>query len=341
MPSVNAPATAVVTGANGYLGTWVAKSFLDQGYHVRGTIRTAAKGEELKRLFAAYGEKYESVIVKDVLEDGAFDEAVKGAALVVHTLSPVTISSNPDDTIPPAVQGTVGILKSAKKYQDTVKRVVVTGSVGCIAPINGDPAVYDESLVNELDIQEVEQGSRDFMSIYYAAKTIAEKKAWAFVRDNDATFDLVFIHGSAFIGPPAHPLKSVKETSVSLQHLWLGAVHGRDAETVFWRGEGWIDIRDIALAHVLAAQKAEAGGERIIVSAGDFVWQDLHDVAHAIDPTLPVGDSAAEKVYIRRYNNEKMKRVLGLEPRSLEETMRDSLEFYNTIPDKLEVNATA
>lgn len=68
MPSVNAPATAVVTGVNGYLGTWVAKSFLDQGYHVRGTIRTAAKGEELKHLFAAYGENYESVIVKDVLE---------------------------------------------------------------------------------------------------------------------------------------------------------------------------------------------------------------------------------------------------------------------------------
>ena len=75
--------------------------------------------------------------------------------------------------------------------------------------------------------------------------------------------------------PPAHPIKSLEETSVSLQHLYLGVIHGRDAETVFPRGEGWIDIRDMALSHVLAAQKPDAGGERIIVSAGDWVWQDL------------------------------------------------------------------
>ena len=35
-----------------------------------------------------------------------------------------------------------------------------------------------------------------------------------------------------------------------------------------------------------------------------------------------------------RYNNGKMKRILGLEPRSLEETMRDSLAYYQTVPDK-------
>ncbi|VDB84652.1 unnamed protein product [Peniophora sp. CBMAI 1063] len=332
MPAVNAPAKVVVTGANGYLGAWVARSFLEQGYHVRATVRSAAKGDELRRLFASYGDKYEPVIVRDVLQDGAFDEAVKGTELVVHTLSPATVSNDPNDIIPPAVQGTVGILKSAKKYEDTVKRVVITGSVGCIAPTDQEPKVYDESMVNDTDVQRVEQGERNFMVIYYASKTTAEKEAWAFMRNSNPAFDLVFIHGSAFIGPPAHPLKSVKETSLSLQHLWLGAIEGRDAETVFTRGEGWIDIRDIALSHVLAAQKSEAGGERIIVSAGDFVWQDLHDVAHSIDASLPAGDPTAEKVYYRRYNNEKMKRVLGLNPRPLEETIRDSLEFYKTIP---------
>ena len=73
------------------------------------------------------------------------------------------------------MQGTVGVLKSAKKYQETVKRVVITGSVGCIASLGREPTVYDESMMNEADIQAVEQGSRDFGSIYYASKTIAEK----------------------------------------------------------------------------------------------------------------------------------------------------------------------
>jgi nucleoside-diphosphate-sugar epimerase len=39
-------------------------------------------------------------------------------------------------------------------------------------------------------------------------------------------------------------------------------------------GSCWIDVRDLGRAHVLALLKAQAGGERIIVSAGPFVWQD-------------------------------------------------------------------
>ncbi|VDC00846.1 unnamed protein product [Peniophora sp. CBMAI 1063] len=136
-------------------------------------------------------------------------------------------------------------------------------------------------------------------------------------KEDISSFDLVFLHGNSFIGPPVLPAKSTKELSSSLQHFG-----------------GWIDVRDIALAHVLAAQKPEAGGERILISAGDFVWQDLHDLAHTIDPTLPAGDPKAEKNYFMRYNNEKMKRILGLQPRSLEETMRDSLAYYKTVPDK-------
>ena len=40
-------------------------------------------------------------------------------------------------------------------------------------------------------------------------------------------------------------------------------------------GIAWVDVRDLSRAHVLAAQTAKAGGNRIIVSAGTFFWQDL------------------------------------------------------------------
>jgi hypothetical protein len=39
-------------------------------------------------------------------------------------------------------------------------------------------------------------------------------------------------------------------------------------------GGCWVDVRDLALAHVRALQKEEAGGERIIITAGAFAWQD-------------------------------------------------------------------
>jgi hypothetical protein len=40
-------------------------------------------------------------------------------------------------------------------------------------------------------------------------------------------------------------------------------------------GAAWIDVRDLGLAHQLALEKEEAGGERLIVSAGTFKWQDF------------------------------------------------------------------
>ena len=47
-----------------------------------------------------------------------------------------------------------------------------------------------------------------------------------------------------------------------------------EAELASFNGS-WVDVRDLASAHVLAAQKAEAGGERMIVSGGKFFLQDL------------------------------------------------------------------
>ncbi|VDC02783.1 unnamed protein product [Peniophora sp. CBMAI 1063] len=181
MPAVKAPAKALVTGANGYLAAWIVRHLLEQGYNVRGTVRNAEKGEALKRAFAEFEGKLEYTIVKDVLQEGAFDAAVEGVDLIVHSLSPVIISNVPDDVIPPAVKGTVGILQSAKRHQDTVKRVVVTGSVATIIQFPPVPKVWDESTVNESSIAAIEQGSTNPGIIYCASKTMAEKEAWAFI----------------------------------------------------------------------------------------------------------------------------------------------------------------
>jgi nucleoside-diphosphate-sugar epimerase len=37
----------------------------------------------------------------------------------------------------------------------------------------------------------------------------------------------------------------------------------------------WVDVRDLALAHVLALEKKEAGGERFIANSGPFTFQDV------------------------------------------------------------------
>lgn len=56
----------LVTGANGFIAVWVVKSLLDQGYSVRGTVRSASKSKHLQELFSKYGDKLEVVVVPDI-----------------------------------------------------------------------------------------------------------------------------------------------------------------------------------------------------------------------------------------------------------------------------------
>jgi hypothetical protein len=48
----------------------------------------------------------------------------------------------------------------------------------------------------------------------------------------------------------------------------------QDNATLAKEERPWIDVRDLALAHRLALEKPDAGGERIIICAGTSKWQD-------------------------------------------------------------------
>ena len=56
----------LVTGANGFIAMWVVKHLLDQGYSVRGTVRSESKAKHVREVFSKYGDKFEVVIVEDI-----------------------------------------------------------------------------------------------------------------------------------------------------------------------------------------------------------------------------------------------------------------------------------
>ena len=97
MVAISPPAKVLVTGANGYLATWVTKKYLEAGYSVRGTVRSLAKSAFLKDKFGHYGDRFELVVVEDITKDDAFEGAVKGVDAIAHTASPFHYNStNPD-----------------------------------------------------------------------------------------------------------------------------------------------------------------------------------------------------------------------------------------------------
>ena len=97
MVAIAPPAKVLVTGANGYLATWVTEKYLEAGYSVRGTVRSSSKGAFLNDKFVHYGDRFELVVVEDITKDGAFDDAVKGVDAIAHIASPFHFkSTNPN-----------------------------------------------------------------------------------------------------------------------------------------------------------------------------------------------------------------------------------------------------
>lgn len=72
----------LVTGANGYIASHIVDQVLLAGYRVRGTVRDATKAAWTTEVFTSrHGAgKYSAVVVPDMAEDGAFDDAVQGTS---------------------------------------------------------------------------------------------------------------------------------------------------------------------------------------------------------------------------------------------------------------------
>ncbi|KAH9896685.1 NAD(P)-binding protein [Cubamyces lactineus] len=336
MPTVSS-GKVLVTGANGYIAVWVVKTLLEQGYSVRGTVRSESKATHLRETFKSFGDKLEIVIVEDITKEGAFDEAVKGVDAIEHTASPFHFRAvEPDELIVPAVQGTTGILKSAQKYGTSVKRVVITSSCAAVLTPTTEPRVFSEENWNEASIQEVKEKGRDAAgpAKYRASKTLAEKAAWEFYEQNKASlpWDLVVLNPPFVFGPVIHDVDKPENLNESVRDYYFNVVKGKlDNESLANVGSSYVDVRDLALAHALALTKAEVANERIIVSAGPWKWQDFLIVAHKWDSKLPAGNTSydpSKAVHLIRYSPEKERRLLGIKFKSLEETTKDTLEDF-------------
>ncbi|KAE9390117.1 D-lactaldehyde dehydrogenase [Gymnopus androsaceus JB14] len=356
MPTVPLGSKVLVTGINGYIAAWVGKTLLEKGYSVRGTVRSEDKAVVIKQIFAEAGygeEKFETVVVEDITKDGVFDEAVKGVDAIEHTASPFHLKADdPQELINPAVNGTLSILKSALRVSGSIRRIVVTSSTAAVVNPSQlpEPKLFSEVDWNNQAIEEVKKHGREANQVtkYRASKTLAEKAAWEFYNSNKAniSWDLVTLNPPFVFGPAIHLPSTASPSALGTSLLdWYNTVAtsdmgGKSLDALANVGAGWVDVRDIALAHVLALTKDEAGGERLLISKGEFTWQDFIDAANSLPPSalpldkLPKGNPGAGKSCQHKilYDARKAERILGLgaevKYHTMEETSKDSLEDF-------------
>ncbi|KIL60764.1 hypothetical protein M378DRAFT_167742 [Amanita muscaria Koide BX008] len=249
--------------------------------------------------------------------------------------------------IEPAVNGSVGILKSAVKNSASLKRIVIVASTACIYRDTNEPLVLSENDWNDQAIHDVARLGRNasFWTKYNASKTLAEKAAWTFYRQHqeDVNWDLVVTNPSYVFGPSLNPVSSLSQINASSK-LWYEAVvdpNGYSAH-ISEPSKSWVDVRDLAQVLVKSLVCPEAGGERIIITSGSAVWQDWLDTANALSPSpipshspntdkvLPRGSLGGGKnaVHKIKYDTSKAQRLFQPVYRTMEETTRDTLADF-------------
>lgn len=322
-----------VTGIGGFLGRHVAARLLQTGYEVRGTLRSLKKAKSIEAAIrsaeGAGGGKL-SFVVADLLSDEGWDAAFSGVTDVIHAASPFPsrVPKHENDLILPAREGTLRVLRAAKNAG--VGRVVLTSS---IAAISYGPGRAPFSEADWTDVDGV------LATPYYKSKTLAERAAWDFARENG--LELVVVNPGMILGPI---LGTETGTSVGVvQSLMKGRYPAMPDFSV-----PVVDVRDAAEAHVLAMTMPEAAGERFII-AGEAL--SIKDIARVLKRDFPAYGKKLPKFVLpnwlagiaarfdpglkliigelgrdARVSNEKAKRLLGWKPRSEDEAIRASAE---------------
>lgn len=344
---IDRSAPVLVTGANGYIASWLVKYLLDDGLDVHATVRNPgddAKVGHLRRL-AESAPGTLTLYQADLLDDGAFDDAMAGCQLVFHTASPFSIFRIKDaqrELVDPAVNGTRNVLETANRV-DSVRRVVLTSSV---VSIYGDSKDLQAAPGDEFTEDDWNTTSSLTHQPYPYSKVVAEKTAWEIAEAQDR-WDLVVINPGFVLGPSL-TTSSDSSTMATFKQFVDGTMRVGAPQMEL----GVVDVRDIALAHVKAGFTPDAAGRHICVSRsmtfleiGQVLRQHFGGrypfprreipkfMAWLAAPTAGVTHKyiATNVGYPLRFDNSKARTELGMEFRPVETTVVE--HFQQLIDD--------
>lgn len=257
----------LVTGASGYLGSWIAKLLLDEGFRVRGTIRSLNDPDRVAAIRAILPGI--ELVAADLRAPAGWDEAANGVRWVFHIASPQAVPSEKDRT-GGAVQGTEYLMRAALA-SPSVEKIVLTSSEAAIA--YGFPRSKQRFTEDDWTVLDGAAGKND----YFRSKTLAERLAWNLVRDpaaNPRRVPMAVINPSFIAGPSLVPWG--RFSLDMLGNIATGRIPALPDMV-----NHVIDVRDCAAMHIALMQNPAADGHRHFAFAATGRMTDMTDAIRA------------------------------------------------------------
>ncbi len=317
-----------LTGASGHVGAGLVRELVTRGYRVRAVLRTpdnapALDGIDVER------------VAGELADVPALVRAFSGADIVFHVAALVSIMPGMARPLHDTnVDGTRNVLTACREAR--IRRLVYTSSIHAV------PAPPHGQTVDESRPYDPEQTAGD----YDRSKAEATLEVLAAARDG---LDAVVVNPTAVIGPYDFKGSLLGDVFVSFAKGKLPAyVPG---------AYDFVDVRDVAVGHVLAAEKGQRG-ESYLLSGHRATLPELMAMLEELSGrrrprlVLPVWAARATAVFGPAWyrltgrkprftpyaihtlqtntfiSNAKAQRELGFANRPLRDTLRDALQWY-------------
>ena len=236
---------ALLTGASGFIGGHLLQVLLEAGAEVRCLVRESSPRRNLENHPV-------EIALGDLRDAASLERATAGCEAVYHCAADYRFyAADSRELYDSNVEGTRNVLLAAAKAG--VGKVVYTSSVGALG-LNADDSPADET---------TPVGLEDMVGHYKRSKYLAERVAeqWA-----AKGLPVVIVNPSAPVGDG--DLKPTATGKMILDFL------NRKTPAFVDTGLNLVDVRDVALGHLLAAEKGKVG-EKYILGNQDMTLQEI------------------------------------------------------------------
>ncbi len=264
----------LVTGSTGFIGLHCIHQLIEKGYSVNGTLRSKSREEEVRSSLkkANLSDANLSLYECDLMSDDGWEKAIDGCDYVLHIASPFIngLPDHEDDLIKPALTGTQRILKlSAANPQ--IKKIIITSSFAAVGDTFNGQTVFNES--------DWSDPNNNKISAYNKSKTLAEKSAWDFMESNPS-FKLTVINPVGVIGPMLSD--DIGTSNLFVKKILDGSTPGNPGLHI-----GFVDVRDVARAHVDSIKNEKSDNKRIILSKDEIWVSELSEILRNLGYKAP------------------------------------------------------
>ncbi|KAF3396805.1 Bifunctional dihydroflavonol 4-reductase/flavanone 4-reductase [Talaromyces pinophilus] len=314
---------SLVTGASGFIASHVVQQLLEGGKKVHATVRSLKNVKKIKHLLDMQ-ERWPGMLTlfeADLLVAGSFEPAMRDCSVVYHIASPFFIESKIRDgqkeVVEPALKGTQYVLDAVQRCE-TVRLVVLTSSV---AAIYGDSADVLEMKNKTLSSEYVNTTSSVTHNSYPFSKVVAEKEAWKLYESQPTPtrWKLVTINPGLVLGPSLSPTSESGSLSL-LDQLLRGDL--RFGVPNMWFAT--VDVREVATAHIRAAQTPESHGRYILAESKARSFVEIARILRSITHSSRIPTHSLPNILVRLAGP-----VLGLSQKYLRLNLGVSFDINN------------